>query len=94
MTYPYLIYGDNMADKIDAKRFGIAGGILYGAIFFAMTVLATATGYGKEMLSFWATWHPGYGISYAGSIVGLVYGFACGFIGLYALAWLYNKLER
>lgn len=58
-----------------------------------MTVLATATGYGKEMLSFWATWHPGYSISYAGSVVGLIYGFICGFIGLYALAWIYNTLE-
>ncbi len=32
-----------MAVKLDAKRFGIAGGILYGAAFFVMTVLAAPT---------------------------------------------------
>ncbi len=81
-------------ERLDAKRFGLAGGILYGAAIFGTTLLALAANYGKEMLTLWSTWHPGYTITYTGSIVGLVWGFTCGFVGAYAFAWLYNKLER
>lgn len=35
----------------------------------------------------------GYSTSWLGSIIGLVYGFADGFISLFLLAWIYNKLS-
>jgi hypothetical protein len=51
------------------------------------------TGYSTEFLNLIASIYPGYSISWSGSIVGLAYGFADGFVGLFLLAWLYNKLE-
>ncbi len=80
--------------KLNPKSLGLAGGILWGIVLFATTLVSTGSGYGSQFLAAYGSIHPGYSISLAGSIVGLVYGFICGFVGLYVLAWLYNWLEK
>ncbi len=83
-----------MAEKINAKNLGLAGGILWGLTLFATTLVATGSSFGSQFLVAYGSLHPGYSISIAGSVIGLIYGFICGFVGLYLIAWLYNWLGR
>jgi len=76
---------------LNAKKFGLAGGILWGACMFIVTLVSLFTGYGRVFLMVMSSIYPGYDISLLGSIVGLIYGFLDAFIGLFLLAWLYNK---
>lgn len=78
---------------LSAKRLGLAGGILWGVAMFLMTLANIFFGYGGLWLGLMANVYPGYDVSYFGSLVGLVYGFVDGFVGLYLLAWLYNKIS-
>ncbi|MCB1112927.1 MAG: bacteriophage holin [Chlamydiales bacterium] len=75
------------------KRLGLAGGILWGVMMFIMTFANIFFGYGTTFLNLMADVYPGYSVSYIGSLIGLGYGFLDGFIGLYILAWLYNKIN-
>jgi len=78
---------------LNAKKLGLAGGILWAVSMFIMTWASILWGYGVEWLNLMASIYPGYEISAVGSVVGLVYGFFDAFIGLFILAWLYNKLK-
>tara|TARA_Y100000310_G_C20648970_1_gene798281 strand:- start:696 stop:953 length:258 start_codon:yes stop_codon:yes gene_type:complete len=80
--------------KLDAKNFGLAGGILWGAVFFITTLISTGTGYASAFLGVFVNLYPGYTITLLGSVIGLIYGFIDGFVGLFVLAWLYNKLSK
>jgi len=78
---------------LDPKRLGVAGGILWGAVMFICTLLALFTGYSQEFLQLMASIYPGYGISFGGAFIGFIYGFIDAAIGLYILAWLYNRVR-
>ena len=86
-----MIRGDKMT--LNAKNLGLAGGIVWGAGLFALTLLSMATGYGLEFLTLLGTVYHGYKISIVGGLIGAVYGFVDAFLGLYVFAWVYNKLE-
>jgi hypothetical protein len=77
---------------MDAKRLGLAGGILWGAIMLVFTWIAVLTGYGEGFLTIFGNLYWGYSITWLGSIIGAIYGFVDAFVGLYLLAWIYNKL--
>jgi len=77
---------------LNARKLGLAGGILWGLSMLVITLLCLWTGYGALFLDVMENVYPGYSISWGGSIVGLVYGFIDGFVGFFLLAWLYNKL--
>ena len=77
---------------LNARRLGLAGGILWGLSMFVCTLISLYTGYGTAWLNLMADIYPGYTISLIGSVIGLAYGFADAFIGFFLLAWLYNKL--
>ena len=79
---------------LNAKNFGLAGGILWGVSMFVMTWLSLWFGYGNMWMELMASVYPGYTVSVVGSFVGLVYGFFDGFIGLFIFAWLYNLLNK
>tara|TARA_Y100000310_G_C20471044_1_gene710038 strand:+ start:122 stop:370 length:249 start_codon:yes stop_codon:yes gene_type:complete len=79
---------------LNAKNFGLAGGIFWGLAMFVFTLIAVGTGYLTDFLNIMAGIYPGYSITPVGSIFGLVEGFLDGFVGLYIFAWLYNKLEK
>jgi hypothetical protein len=79
---------------LNAKNFGLAGGILWGLSLFLMTLLAHLTGYGTPFLRLLESVYPGYSLSLGGALLGLIYGFIDGFVGLFLLAWLYNWLNR
>ena len=77
---------------IKAQKLGLAGGILCGAWMFIMTIAAMKWGFGAQMMTMMMDMYPGYTVTAGGSIVGLIYGFVDGFISLFILGWLYNKL--
>jgi len=78
---------------LHVKRFALAGGILWGVVVFLVTVFSISTGYGADWLKVLESVYPGFHVTAVGSIVGLIYGFVDGFVGLGVLAWIYNKLE-
>ncbi|MCR4328468.1 MAG: bacteriophage holin [Patescibacteria group bacterium] len=78
---------------LDAKKFGLAAGILWGAAMLVFTLISIATGYADEFMSLMANVYPGYTVSVEGSVIGLIYGFLDGFIGCYLFAAIYNKLH-
>lgn len=78
---------------LNPKRLGLAGGILWGVSIFLMTLIGIHFDYGQSFFTLLKDIYPGYSVSYIGGLIGLVYGFVDWFIGLYILAWLYNKLN-
>lgn len=79
---------------LNPVKLGISGGILWGGCMFICTILALLFGYSTEFLNMMASIYPGYNISWGGSLLGLIYGFLDSFIGLFLLAWIYNKLNK
>jgi hypothetical protein len=79
---------------LNAKNLGLAAGTLWGISMFVLTIVAILTGYGVTWLELMASIYPGYTISWIGSIIGLIYGFFDGFVGLYIFGWLYNQFNK
>ena len=73
-------------------KLGLAGGIIWGLIMFICTILTIYTGYSDQFLTIMKSIYPGYSLTWGGAFLGLVYGFFDAFIGLFLLAYLYNKL--
>ncbi|HLD57767.1 MAG TPA: hypothetical protein VJA47_05645 [archaeon] len=76
--------------KLNAKKLGLAGGIIGGAVVFITTLLSVTTGYGTAFLQTYSSLHPWYSISIIGAFIGLVYSFICWFVVGYVLARIYN----
>jgi len=79
--------------RIDAVKFGLAGGVLTG---FGVAFVTLAGIYG-DFAAFTSLISAGYGflgysVSGLGVVLGAVYGFVDGFVGTFVFAWLYNKL--
>jgi len=79
---------------LDAKKFGMAGGILWGLCMALGTLFAIYTGYAENFLIIMSSVYPGYTVSWTGIIIGLIYGFVDAFIGLFVFAWIYNTLLK
>lgn len=79
---------------LKAGRLGLAGGILWGIMMFLCTILEIYTGYSYGLLTIFKGIYPGYTLSWGGAFLGLVYGFIDAFIGLFLLAFIYNKLGK
>jgi len=83
------------AKKINAFKFGLAGGITIG-IFFALANLLALfdtpgfVGLCNVVGIFYGPW--GYSISPLGIVVGILYSFGDSFIIAFVIAWVYNKL--
>lgn len=78
--------------KLNAKNFGLAGGIIWGGAIALATAISVATGYMADVLPWLAKVYPGYALSYGGALMGGIIGFVDMFIGCYIFAWLYNWL--
>ncbi len=80
--------------KLDVKKFGLAGGILWAVALFVWTLVALFTGYGENMLRLIEGVYPWYEISFGGAILGAIWGFIDGFVGCWLFAWIYNRLAK
>ena len=84
---------DSKCTGLDAKAFGLAGGIIWGIAVFLMALVSGGTGYGIGFVYAIGTIYLGVQPGIAGAILGLIYGFIDAFIGCFIFAWLYNKLS-
>jgi hypothetical protein len=82
-----------MTLRLDALKFGLAGGILGGVVMFLMTVwmmyIPSPT---NKFLIMEIYGLFGYDVTWLGAVIGAVYGFVDSFIFFGVFAWLYNKL--
>lgn len=78
--------------KIHAVKFGIAFGVVYALVFFIFGSLAALFGWGAEFAEFIGVFYPGFGPSFAGAVIGAVWGFGVGFAFFALAAWIYNRL--
>jgi hypothetical protein len=78
---------------LNVKRFALAGGILFGVMFFLVTWVSISSGYAGDVLKLMEGVYPGYHVTPVGSVVGLFYGFVKGFVGFGFFSWIYNGLE-
>lgn len=77
---------------IMALVFAFCGGL---GLFLATVWLLVRGGPNVgEHLELLANYFPGYRVSWAGSLLGLVYGALVGAVAGYSLAWIYNRLAR
>jgi undecaprenyl pyrophosphate phosphatase UppP len=66
--------------RLNLKALGLSFGIVWAGAVFLSTLLSVPTGYGRGFLELLSSIYPGYSISWAGSVIGLVYAFVDGFI--------------
>ena len=76
---------------MSVKAFALAGGILWGVVLFAFTLIEAARGAGHTLVVLDGVYR-GYSVSYLGAVIGLVYGFISGALLGAAFSWLYNVL--
>lgn len=81
--------------KLRPVALGVALGAVWGLSLFITTWLSYYTGYGKLFLEVLAqSIYPGYTITPLGSFLGLLYGFADGFVSAALIGYIYNKLVK
>lgn len=79
-------------NKIDAVRFGLAGGLITALCIFVLTLVASASGFGLGALNILKSVFVGYDISVFGSLIGAIFGFMAGFTKLFLIGFVYNLL--
>ncbi len=81
--------------KLKPVALGIALGSVWGASLFITTWISYYSGYGKLFLEVLAqSIYPGYTITPLGSFLGLLYGFADGFVSAALIGYIYNKVVK
>ncbi len=78
--------------KIDAVKFGLAAGVVYGAAFFLYALAGALFGRGGKMLHMMGDFYPGIAPTLVGAVVGALWGMGIGFVFFAVLAWIYNRL--
>jgi hypothetical protein len=83
--------------RLNARAWGIAGGLVFGIGLFAATNILLIQGAPEGQpvgptLGLLRYFLPGYSVSFVGSIIGFVYTFVIGYIVGRAVGTVYNKL--
>ncbi|MBD3361722.1 hypothetical protein GF358_02940 [Candidatus Woesearchaeota archaeon] len=78
--------------KLNAPKFGLSCGILWGLAVLILGLSATYANYGTAVIELLSSVYVGLDITLVGAIVGGIWGFLDGLIGGFIFAWLYNKL--
>lgn len=81
--------------KLRPVALGVALGSVWGISLFVTTWISYYTGYGRLFLEVLAqSIYPGYSITPFGSLLGLLYGFADGFVSAALIGYIYNKVVK
>ena len=81
--------------SLNPKAFGLACGIVWGAGVALLAVITMVDGdYGATALSIVSSVYLGLDDTVPGALIGALWGFADGFIGGYAVAYLYNRFAH
>jgi hypothetical protein len=83
-----------VAMKLNVKALALASGLTWGFGVFLLTWWIMAFEGPTHDLMLIGHVYRGYDISAAGSVIGLVWGFADGMIGGAVFAWLYNLISK
>ncbi|HMA88651.1 MAG TPA: bacteriophage holin [Burkholderiales bacterium] len=78
--------------KLDVKAFALTCSLVWGFGLFCLTWWVIAWDGVTGEPTFIARLYRGYSISPMGSMIGLLWALADGFVGGAVFAWLYNKL--
>ncbi len=78
--------------KLNVTALGLAMGILWGVGVALMALSAAWWGYGTAWVELLGSVYKGVAATGTGVFMGLLWGFADGFVCGALLAWLYNKL--
>lgn len=82
-----------MNQRLNAKSFGLAFGIMWSfGIFILSLVALLSETYLHNVADFFSSVYLGYNLNPMGIVIGMVWGFLDAFIGGFVVAWLYNKL--
>ena len=78
--------------RLNATVQGVVTGIVAGLGIFIVTNWLVLKGgeVAGPHLSLLGQFFVGYRVTFAGSLIGAAYGFACGFVGGYLIARMYN----
>lgn len=80
--------------RIHSTILGLVFGILFGLLIFVATAVLVVKGgevVGPHLILL-SHFFPGYTVTWGGSFVGGLYGFATGFLGGWLIGWVYNAL--
>lgn len=79
---------------LNAQAWGIAFGLLFGGGLFLATNFLVIKGGANvgQHLNLLAAFFPGYRVSFAGSLIGFVYAFVCGWAFGRIIGAVYNRL--
>ena len=77
--------------KLSLKGLAIGLGSIFGIYIFIIGI-AASFGWGNALVNSIGTLYIGYGPSFLGALVGLVYAFIDGAIAGLILGWIYNKI--
>ena len=82
--------------RLNAMIYGLVTGLLAGLGIFVATncLLLKGGAVVKPHLALLNQFLPGYRVTFAGSLIGLVYGFVLGFLTGWSVATLYNWVLR
>ena len=80
--------------KLDVRAFGLACGIMWGAIMLILGFINTFCVWGTGIENVMATLYIGYKSTILGSIIGGIWGFVDAGVGGLVVAWLYNKFAK
>ncbi len=92
-----LVQADNVVAavrRLNARAWGITGGLLFGGGLFAATIFLVVKG-GPNMgqhLGLLSTYFPGYQVSVVGGLIGFVYAFVIGYGGGRVVGTVYNRM--
>lgn len=88
---------------LNTKVLGLVIGLLFGLVIFIATNWLVIEGghigpHGKYVvgphLQLLSQFFIGYKVSFFGSIIGFVYGFAVGTLGGALIGWIYNRITK
>ena len=79
--------------KIDIKKAAISAGVVWGAGLFFAGLLGAITGtYALEFINAMGSIYLGYSPTYAGAVIGGVWGLADGAVAAALLGYIYNRI--
>lgn len=81
-------------DKINEAALAATLAILYGIILFAICIVSTLTGWGKDIMAIYTSFFPGMGPTLTGSVIAAIWGIVFGGIFGYVIGVLYNYMEK
>jgi len=88
------LQGDFNGMKLDAVKFGLAGGIISALFMFVLALGSAFAGWGTGMLDSIATMYVGYKAGFVGGLIGATWAFVEGFVSFYLIAWVYDYLQK